>query len=244
MGSAPRFRKSLTSSIRPHRHAHPSGVLSSTVSRKSRRAPASSTIVASVSRSSADKPTACRRNLMKERRVPRARHVRMGTAEHQPEIFRASRRVHSVLEEPIPAAIIGRPAESARAPVARSPATRCPSRPTADPPRLWIRAPRSQRAFARPRPLRAGARPARPGRDLATNVGVCRAPVCFEQRDHCRVTPHLRLVQSRAGRVHVRVGIRTVRQQDLRQRHAPADRALAQRTAPRRNDVVHAVKDA
>jgi len=48
MGSAPRSRKSLTSSIRPHRHAHPSGVLSSTVSRRSRCAPASTTIVASV----------------------------------------------------------------------------------------------------------------------------------------------------------------------------------------------------
>jgi hypothetical protein len=46
-GSAPRARKSVTSSTRPQRHAHPSGVLSSSVSRTSSRAPASSRIVAS-----------------------------------------------------------------------------------------------------------------------------------------------------------------------------------------------------
>jgi hypothetical protein len=72
MGSAPRLRKSLTSSIRPHRHARPSGVLSSTLSRRSRRARLGhhrGKRDAFVSGQTA----ACCRNLVEERRVSTGR---------------------------------------------------------------------------------------------------------------------------------------------------------------------------
>ena len=66
----------------------------------------------------------------------------------------------------------------------------------------------------------------------------------LEQRGQRRVTAHLCLVESRAGRVHVRIRIRPVLQQDLRHRHVPRDRALAQRIAPRRYDIVDPLEDA
>ena len=117
--SAPRPRNSLTSSLRPHRHAQPSGVLLEQVVAHVETAPPSRRSVAIASRSSAvdvscGHPPQTSWRMVRPVRTGR---IRAGAVQHQPETRQVAgsigfgMRAERPHQMPVPPGIAGRPIE-------------------------------------------------------------------------------------------------------------------------------------